>query len=179
MSSLRRTLLVSLCMTAASSLNVAAQQTPVDVGSIVRLTLDGGRPPVMGRLSSLNAGALLVTQPDGEATSVAQGEILQAEVLMRRRNTLRGALIGGGAGLVAGLLMVATADDPCSQDRSAFCDDFLGWIDTFVLIWTPVTGAALGALVGTLVVSERWAPAFLPGRADGSVALRWTFPLRR
>jgi len=174
MPSLSRALLIGLVLTAASSLNAVDAQTPARTGSTVRLTLAGGQVPLTGRLSSVDAEALTVTQPDGVSTRVAPGEILQAEVLMRRRNTLRGTFIGGGVGLVGGLLIVSTDDDPCSRDQTGLCDALTGWTDSFVLVLAPVAGAALGALVGTMIVSERWVPALLPGRVEGSVALRWT-----
>ena len=81
--------------------------------------------------------------------------------------------------MLGGLLIVATGDDDCDRDRTGICDAFVDVAETAALVWAPVAGALVGAVVGTLVVSDRWVPAFIPGGAGGAVTFRWTLPVNR
>jgi hypothetical protein len=87
-------------------------------------------------------------------------------------------LIGGGAGLAAGLLIVLANNDTCEGDEEGYCDLLVGLAKTAVLVGTPLAGAALGALVGTLVIRERWVPGLVLDAGAGAVALGWTFQVR-
>lgn len=171
---------VILLITAGSNAQLADGQERLFTGQTVRLTLRGDTARVTGVLSSLTPTAWSVTSGRGQVTRVLPADIAGAELLVSRRNTVRGVLIGGGVGLLGGLLMVAMADDNCDQDSTGLCDAFVdAGFKTPVLILTPVAGAALGALVGTLISSSRWVPAIGPSDLGGALSLRWSTHRRR
>ena len=163
-----------------ASLNLvpaAHGQVLLTPGSTVRLMLEGAESPFRGVLTSVAPAAWIVALPDGQMRSVAPADVALAEVLVTRRNTLRGTLIGGGGGLVGGLLIVST--DNCDP-RDGICDAveeiFFDPLKPVMVVSTTLVGAAMGALVGTLVTSDAWVPGFVSGGAGGG-ALRWTVPL--
>lgn len=167
-----------LVFAAGSGAELARGQQPLAPGSTVRLTLHGEASPVTGVLSSLSSAVWTVSSEDGQVTQVAPADLASAELLVARRNTVRGGLIGGGVGLVGGLLLAATADDECGRDSTGLCDEIVdAGVKTPALIWTPVAGAALGALVGSLVTSSRWVPALVSSDVHGANALLWSIPL--
>lgn len=79
--------------------------------------------------------------------------VLQVRV-GRRGNALRGALIGGLAGVGIGFLCANEAD---------------GWwiTDEQCVVGYTLIGAGTGLLIGALVRSDVWAPAPLPTRGPG------------
>jgi hypothetical protein len=112
------------------------------------------------RLLSLDADSLAVERfvagdrhqwvPDRVPTdSIAQ---LQVRV-DRRGNAGRGALIGGGVGLLLGALCAIGDSDNWLQPEPGEC------IASGIL-----TGAGAGALIGALSRSDVWAPVPLPER---------------
>jgi hypothetical protein len=115
----------------------------------------------------------------GPVQRVSPTELSRAEVQVSRRNTLKGTLIGGGVGLVGGLLLVATGDDNCDADSTGICDAFAGVAETAALVWAPAAGAAVGALVGTLVTSNTWVPAIGPVGPSDAVGLTWSLSTGR
>jgi hypothetical protein len=86
----------------------------------------------------------------------------------RKRNTVRGVVIGVGAGVLFGVLMPVDPND-CSTTDDAFCSrgEAVGA--------GALTGALFGALVGALTHSDVWAPvptdrvrtSALPARRSG------------
>jgi len=141
---------------------------------MVRLTLSESGLPITGVVSAMTAEAWSVALSTGEVQQITPSSIAAAEVQVARRNTLRGTLIGGGVGLVGGLLVIATDDDNCDLDSTGFCDAFVGVANNVALVWGTVGGAALGALVGTLITSRRWVPGIAPGGFGGAVTFRWS-----
>jgi hypothetical protein len=146
----------------------------VRAGSLVRLGLHDEPVPIEGVVSGMGPEAWEVTIPSGATRRVALSEVMSAQVQVTRRHTLRGTLIGGAVGLGGGLLLVATSDDDCDRDVTGICDAFVVVAETAALVWAPVAGAAVGALVGTLVTSRRWVPALVPGGSRGAVGLSWS-----
>jgi hypothetical protein len=137
-------------------------------GSTVRLTVVDSARPLTGVLLFATDDAWSVALANGQVVAVDPGNVTAAEVQVVG-NSLRGILIGGGIGLATGLLLVNTAIDDCSSDRSALCDLSVGAV--------VVGGAAAGALVGNLIASTRWVPAIAPSDGGG-VSFRWTLAVR-
>jgi hypothetical protein len=78
--------------------------------------------------------------------------VLQVRV-GRRGNAVRGALIGGLAGVGIGFL--------CANEPE-------GWVtDEQCVVGYTLIGAGTGLLIGALVRSDVWAPASLPTRVPG------------
>lgn len=163
----------------APSASAAHGQAVVRPGSTVRLALTGQDQSITGVLSGLTDDAWTIVLPDGRAQRISPASVSATEVQVTRRHTLRGALIGGGVGLASGLILVLTDDDKCDRDATGICDVIVGTTENVALVWGTVGGAALGALVGTLVTSKRWVPGVVPGAAGGPIALRWSLPSPR
>jgi len=127
---------------------VAAQGTlPITAGQRVRLTLDGGRPSVVGLLVAQDGDSLRVQPyPDSALVGVHRAGVTSIEVSEGRHGhagsgALVGLLVGGALGAVAGA--------SCSGEFLCF-----GAGGSAVLVGAG--GAAFGALVGVFTRSERW-----------------------
>ena len=82
-------------------------------------------------------------------------------------------------GLVGGLFLASNFDD-CDEDPAVVCDVLDPFTDIgkkVILFGFPVLGAATGALIGTLVETGNWVPAFVPDAATGAATLRWSVPV--
>ena len=152
-----------------------AQQRLVP-GSTVRLFVEDEASPIQGVLESVTPTTWTLSLPNGQLMRIPPADVSAAQVRVTHRNTLRGALIGGGIGLIAGLLFVASSND-CDEDVTGICDVFLDVAKKVVLFGYPVLGAATGALIGTFVKTGSWVPAFVPDAATGSATLRWSVPV--
>jgi hypothetical protein len=153
-----------------------AQTEPLAPGREARLFVRGAADVLEGTLTSLSPEALEIVLLDGSTFTVPAGQIERAEVLANRRNTVRGAIVGGGAGLGAGVVLVVTkgADDAEAVSGGAPDDAFGDELQAWKLIVPAVAGAAVGAFVGYSLRTPRWAPAFVPARSGGDFALAWT-----
>ncbi|MEO7502082.1 MAG: hypothetical protein ABIW94_05560 [Gemmatimonadaceae bacterium] len=156
---------------------VNAQPEAPSVGTTVRLIMRGEASPVEGILASTTSTAWTLLFPNGSVSAFALGEVATAKARVTRRNTLRGALIGGGIGLVAGVAFVVGAEDDCNKDPTGFCDALISIVDKAVLFYAPVLGAGGGALIGTLVKTRRWVPVFVPHTSQGAsvIGISWRF----
>lgn len=128
----------------------------------------------MGTLVSTTPAEWAVTREGGELTRVPRNEVVRVDVRVSRRNTVRGALIGGGIGLVIGVFAAVAAGDDCD---GAVCDELAGLAQAQLLLYTPVAGALAGAVVGSVIRSHRWVPVVEPGRDGGRWEVRWRVPL--
>jgi hypothetical protein len=131
-----------------------------------------------GRLTAASPEALAITLRDGSDFTISPSQLERSEVLGTRRNTLLGAVVGGGVGLGVGVVLLVT-DDPAQGQPTAAPDDRFGEsFDAWKLIVPPVAGAVVGALVGNRIRTPDWFPGFLPG-AGGDVAFGWSAPVGR
>ena len=158
-----------------------AQARPLEAGSEVRLFVRGVISPFEGVLLSADSDELTLSTENVGVLTMSPAQVERSEVLGPQRNTLRGALIGGGVGLGLGVGLVIASRDDCnrSQDPIGFCDAVGDAVQTAALIYTPVLGAGLGALVGYFVTTGRWFPGFLPvaRQGDAALGLGWTVPV--
>ncbi len=138
--------------------------------------MDGVAAVFEGTLASVGGEELAITLLDGSDFTISLEQIERAEVLTRRRNTLRGAIVGGGVGLGVGVaLVVSDRNDTGPADAG---NDFGTTFDAWKLILPAVSGAAAGALVGHLIRTPLWTPAVVPGvgTSPGGFALVWSVP---
>src|SRR5690606_18371686 len=133
-----------------------------------RLYVRGSAEVFEGTLTSVSDASVAIARLDGATFTFQTEQLERAEVRASRPNTLRGGIVGGGAGLVVGFVLLLTEDRAGRELGEGF--------DPWKLVLPPVGGAALGALVGRFVRTQRWAPAFVPlaGGASGDFALAWS-----
>ena len=121
----------------------------------------------------------LMVAPDLVAPPVPiqLGSLARLDVLETQRRTVRGAVIGGVAGAVGGALMWAALcnDKNCDdQGITGICDAFVNpvfdRIGIVPMVYGPVLGGAVGALIGTAFKSEEWVPVVVPLPAQLSIA---------
>ncbi|HEX9564526.1 MAG TPA: hypothetical protein VF981_11165 [Gemmatimonadaceae bacterium] len=139
---------------------VAAQQVPVTPGSRVRVSASSLVAPLVANFLE-QRGDTLVFIEDGTGRhvwtfaldQVVKLETTAGETAVSRPWVLKGAAIGGGAGLVSGLVFAASVS-PSNEDRR------------YNKPATALVGAAIGAGIGALIGSrhklERWTQVQLP-----------------
>ena len=134
---------------------VASQAVQPKSGDRIRIT---ATPYALehrtARVVSVRNDSLILDVAPAETLAVALAGVTQLDVSTgRRRNTLRGAGIGALIGVGSGALIgFASGDDPptaffslSASEKAALAGATLG-----------VTGLVIGAVVGTLIVSDRW-----------------------
>lgn len=139
----------------ASLFSVAAQDT-VELGARVRVrTSIAQRPMLVGTVLAREGQSLgvSVTEPAslaGTRLDIALEHVTRLEVSQGRKSqTVRGALIGGGVGLVAvaSICLVLLANDNVEGGY-----EFLVYYSVIGM----AAGAATGGLVGTMIKAESW-----------------------
>ena len=176
MARLMRVMLISTMLTGGPVVAHAQAGSPA-VGTAMRLTMRGQPSQVHGTIASTSPTAWTITHPNGSDSAYMLNDVALAEMRVSRRHTLRGALIGGGIGLVAGIALLATEDDPC-EGATGLCFDITPETDnTVALIGAPLLGAGAGALIGSLFKSTRWVPTVVPRTTVGAtrVGMSWRF----
>lgn len=171
---------LGLLLLPAVAPEAGAQSRTIAPGETVRLFVRGEPEAQSGTLLAASPAELRLRRPDGSVWVFASSRVERAEVRVGSRGyTLRGALIGGAAGMVAGLIVGATSQEECDPGSAGFCTADEASVDWAGLWYFPVAGAGAGGLIGALMRSDRWAPAIVPpspgmGRA---LELRWTLPV--
>jgi hypothetical protein len=137
-------LLRTLAATALCAIPCVAQTTVVKAGATVRFRLAAGDPYRQGQLAQLTADSLIV-----ERCPLCNGRLRYGRVELERLDVSRrvdggsrvakGVLIGGGAGLLAGVASEATCHGGPRCEFAALAIPFL----TFV-------GAAVGGIAAYL-----------------------------
>jgi hypothetical protein len=155
-----------------------AQIRTATPGGPIRVTLEGEGEPLTGTLARSGEGGWAVVQENGSLRAFETGDVARVEIRGQGTHWKRGALIGGGAALLIGVIALADADD-CDDDFQGVCDVVVGSVVGPVLFWFPVVGAGTGALVGALIPRRPWVPAALPAARPGgsTLELRWTIPI--
>ena len=144
----------------------------LSVGARVRLTAPSvSSRPLVGKLVRQHGTAFEISQDDGSSTSVSISSIAKLQVSSgKKRNTLVGAF--GGAALGVGITLIALR---CQH--TGYCEDTGGYIKAGLVVLGG-GGAAIGAVVGTLIRTEQWTtvpvPAPRPDSAPGGTALSFT-----
>ncbi len=156
-----------------------AQGPPLSAPARVRVLASPlGTAPVIATVTARHGDSLLLSVPDRGPVALPLAAVQRIEVSRGTRGkTAVGALVGLAVGTVATAVFLATfCNDPdtlCASDEH---------VRAFAVIALPATG--VGAIVGTLVRSERWervAPErfALGGAAPLGVGLRVHIPTHR
>jgi hypothetical protein len=155
----------------AAAALAAAQEPPattalstLTVGSRVRVLSTAVQARLDGVVVEMDERALTVAPSGGLPLKVPLGSITQLDVgLGRRGNARRGLVIGLLAGLALGLAFSVDPGD-CGFESDHFCsrgEAIAGGVLTF---------GGLGAGIGALVKTDRWAPLTMgpprPGITD-------------
>lgn len=154
-------------------------QEPLTPGREVRILVRGVAGAFEGRLLGVNPQSVTVALQNGTAFTLQTGQILRSEVLSSRTNMRRGAMLGGGVGIGAGVAWTISSRDDC-RDAAGYslCDDPGDHFDEWKLAVPALVGAAAGALVGHHIESPTWVPGVLPSPStDGTVGLGLTWRL--
>jgi hypothetical protein len=163
MRSIRQFTLVAAGLVAAGG-TLAAQTTPVDPGSRVRIA----RPcadaaaasvvcaPLLGTLVSWSGDTILVRDGDGQEHTFRADQSVRVSVGRERRRTVLGLGIGAAAGLVAGFALAEGCKNDPGADDPELCN--LGYL-------AVIPGAGLGALIGSRIRSTSWVSVPMGGTA--------------
>jgi hypothetical protein len=157
----------------------AAQAEPLDAGREARLYVRGLVAPFEGTLLSVRPTEVRIATPDGEMR-IAPAQVVRSEVLGNRGNARRGAVVGLGVGLGVGVAWVVGSTAACEPGPTGACGIPEDRGEELRLAIPAVAGAALGALVGSQVRSNRWVQGFFPqvgASADRSLGLAWRIPV--
>lgn len=172
----RRLLFVAIAMLPCAIMPVGAQASDsvpvinITAGTPVRLVARDTSRTIVGRFSWQTGDTLVVHRAAGARdTTVLLRNLVRIDEQVRPFSTpatRRGALIGGVAGLVGGVLIVQKAHHDCdpnappAPDHTSSCE-----VNYFnVLQYTLVGAASVGWGIGWLTDERRW-------------QVRWSAPL--
>ena len=154
---MKRTGLLVATILSSFAAGVSAQTTSgplssvLTVGSRVRVTALGFASRPAGMVTALDETSLALAIDDRIPIKVPLASITALETSMgRRRNTIKGLVIGAGAGLLLGLVMPVdpvTCNDYYSTD---FCSR------EEALFGGTIAFGAIGAGIGALIKTDRW-----------------------
>ena len=153
----------------------ADEALPVGRGSHVRVSATSVAKRVEGYVESIDNTTLSVRSENRSMISLPLSTVTNLEVAVGRRGHARtGALIGTGFGVLS--LAVLCQGEDCFQSSE----------DYGTAVLTTATTAAVGALIGTLIKSDKWiviptrppsarlGPGSEPRRAAG-IAIAFSF----
>jgi hypothetical protein len=172
MSTTRRwsfTLILPLVVIAVGAQSAGGQ---VDSGARVRVTTDSlGQQRLVGTLLSADSDSLrLRSARDHQPVAVSTASVVRLEQSHGRRTrsghgAAVGALVGGGAGLLLGLI--------ASGENDSWFEIGPGEIAA-ASVFLAAGGALIGVLIGAASHTERWEPVPVPGSAKLEAARpRW------
>jgi hypothetical protein len=151
---MKRLLCIGLLLCTAPTVAVAQS---VEVGSLVRISTEG--QPVLQGLVTTVADDWIVVGP----ARVPIDSITELQVLKRRSNAGKGALIGGASlGALSGLALgVACAGSAGSWPID--CSDQVPGAFAIGALAGFTAGALLGGMIGAMIMSDAWEPVALDG----------------
>ena len=134
---------VAIAFVTGAAAAQASGTVPLAIGDRIRIKTAASSSAMKGTLVAADEFALTLA-PEGRETThqtLARSDIAKLEVARgKKRNVLWGVVGGAVAGLTVDLAM-AGDDNPC---------------DFGACIILPAMGAAVGALVGVVIKTERW-----------------------
>jgi hypothetical protein len=143
-------LLTSLLLGVALPARSDDSLATLSVGARVRLSAPSiSARPLVGTLVRLQCDVLDVAREDGVVASIPATSIAKLEVSSgKKRSTLLGLFSGAALGVALTLITIRC-------EKPGFCEDTAGY-RTLGLVVFGGGGAAVGALVGTAIRTERW-----------------------
>lgn len=153
-----RSVYATLMLLLAAS-GAAAQTVQVGAGHRVRVTTKERQ--LIGIVRSVDGGSISMIEIAGDSVVVAPADVRGIEVSAGwRSNKGRGARIGAGMGLAAGVVLGALPRRDASAPGAFFGDDFesletMGRILTYGFAGS-VAGAVVGYAIGSRSTSELW-----------------------
>jgi hypothetical protein len=159
---------------------LSAQQVSIAPGSRVRVQAATLVAPLVANFLEQRSDTLVFIE-EGTGRGIWSFAIGQIQRLERtageggrnRRPMARGALVGAGAGLVAGLLFAAVASP--SSEEEMYSRPLTGLLGAGI-------GGAIGAFIGSRKQSEQWISVPLPGhlslQPDFRSGMRVSFSFR-
>jgi hypothetical protein len=147
----------------AAAQDAASGVDLLSVGSRVRFTSSAIQGRMKGLVVALDGGTMTLAGDEGGVplkVPVASITALEASV-GKKRHWLRGMLIGGGIGLLVGI--TGPVDESyCGGESGNFCSR------EEAVIGGTLVSAGLGAGIGALFKTDRWAPVTLGATRSGS-----------
>lgn len=119
-------------------------------------------------------------QSRGEVRALAHAPMARASIESRQPSgsssrvtpyLIRGALIGGGIGYVAGYVGRAAYDGDVQCLDPTICESKEGPSGATTYVVLPLAGAALGGLLGWAIGARPWAPSI---STDGPTTFAWS-----
>ena len=164
-------LLTTVSILAPFTSVIAQEQPPVKPGDQVRIIAATGVFNLMGAFTVVAVGAdSLVVRREPNTWSVPSAAITRIEVRRGKSRAVRGALIGGLAGILGGAIIGAASYEeppPCVPEALFDCTDF-GLFGPAPdgptahaargAFFGAVAGAAIGGLLGFAMKTHRWVP---------------------
>jgi hypothetical protein len=157
----------------------ARAQVPLAAGKEARLYIRGVIRPLEGRLDSVGPEAVTIIASDGAQLTLSPAQLERSELLGSRANPVLGAAMGGAVGLGVGVWRVVKSRNDCEVTPASFCAGSGTRHEGWLMAVPAAIGAAAGALVGTLIRSSEWLPAYVPtvsSNGDAGVGLTWGLP---
>lgn len=168
-----RSALMALAMVLAAGRLACAEEVagtlpPLRLGNVVRLEMETASAPVEGIVTRIDEDGVRL-ETNGHGLTLPIESITGAEARVgRRRQWLKGLVIGGGLGLLAGQLWEVDPDPKrCRPNSGApFCTRGAARANGLIGY------GAIGAGIGALRWSDRWAPVDVRAGAEHERALR-------
>lgn len=151
---------ISIVAVLFGSATLAAAQEPTEgsfasvltVGSRVRVLSTAVQGRLRGVVVAIDETVLTLAPDDRALVKVPVRSITQADLsLGRKRNTLKGLVIGGVSFAALGLTFSVDPED-CGPESLKFCSR------GEAVSGGALVGVLLGTGIGALIESERWAP---------------------
>jgi hypothetical protein len=153
---MKRTGLLVATILSSFAAGLSAQTTSgplssvLTVGSRVRVTATGFASRPAGMVTSLDETTLTMAIDDRIPIKVPVASITGLETsLGRRRNTVKGLVIGAASGVLIGLLMPVDPND-CGYYSENMCSR------EEALLGGTIAFGAIGAGIGALIKTDRW-----------------------
>ncbi len=133
-----------------------APPAPRDSRMRVTMEVPAGREFV-GKLESWDAESLSLSSPGGPPGRLELSEMAKLEVSRGMKgNAGTGALIGTAVGFVGGIVGAALSGYDNETDE-------LGMARMAIVSYSTIGGAALGAVTGAFIKTEKWQELPIPG----------------
>lgn len=161
---------------------IRAQTPSITPGSKVRVSVMGQRARFVGIVQEQSADSLVVALSEGGSRkTIGLDQVGKLETWGKRRHPVgRGWALGTGIGALAGMLVAAPIDPPCSGGSWCIGPSDTGEMVVVGLLGGAIVGGLVGAIVGA-ATPHGWRSFDLkvlrPDRAGAGMGLSWRLAL--